>query len=118
MTLMQALRQYIETNNVRLEDLASRLDISTDTVQKFLYVDEDMYLSEFEEVLGVLNITIADLFAVPVIQAMEPMSVDNTLGMIYETLSSEDKEVIKQIMEALENMDAVIKVPKRSAYYN
>lgn len=118
MNLIQALRQYIESHNIKLDDLASRLDISLDTVQKFLYIDEDLYLSEFEEVLNVLNITYSDLFAMASTNGLEPTTVDNTLGMIYETLSTEDKEVIKQIMEALENMDAVIKVPRRSNYYN
>lgn len=118
MVLVKALVAYIEKNNVSLPEIAGRMDMEIEELKKMLYWDEDIYMSEFDDILGLLNITYQDLMTDVQPILMDSLNVDQTLGIIYDNLSDEEKTVVKQIMEVLENMDSVSKTTRRSAYIN
>jgi hypothetical protein len=119
MSLIRSLISYIENNSISYDDIAEKIGISEDELKGMIFVDGDLYLSELDEILEVLNISYADLSAGLVRQGMiTPSQIEGSLTMVTDGMSDDEKNVLKQVMEAIESVDSMIKANVKGNYMN
>lgn len=117
MNLIKALISFIEKNEMSYDSIAQKMGMGEEDLKNMLLVEQDFYLSELDEILHVLNISYADL-AMGVSKAPSVQTMEGSLTMILDSANSDEKNVVKQVMEAIESMDSMIRVNTRNNYMN
>lgn len=114
MTLIKRLVGYIETNKIDYNFIASELDIDEQELKRMLYWDEDLLVSELEDIMAVVGITFNDLFEFEIPKVKE-FSLDNSINILMDNLSNEEKDLLEQLINLIEtesNLLSPIQVKK------
>jgi hypothetical protein len=109
----------MEKNNISYDDVAEKMGLGGDELKGMLFVDGDLYMSEMDEILEILGISYADLSMGVVSKGMiTPSQIEGSLTMVIDGMSDDEKNVLKQVMEAIESVDSMIKANVKGNYIN
>ena len=102
MDLVKKLINYIENNNIDYNYIASELELEEQELKRMLFWDEDLLISELDDILEVIGITIAELLNVEV-QEKPVLRIDSSINLLMDSLSNEEKELLEHIINMIES---------------
>jgi len=101
MQLLKLLIKYIEEHNVDYSYIARELELEEQELKRMLYWDEDLLLSELDDIMNAIGISYKDLSG-DLIPNTTEISFETSVSKLMENLSGEERNMLEQLIEAVE----------------
>lgn len=102
MQLLKLLIRYIEEHGVDYAFVANRLELEEQELKRMLYWDEDILLSELDDIMSVIGISYKDLSSDLGILQTPDSSFETSVNKLMENLTDEERNLLEQLIEAAE----------------
>lgn len=102
MQLLKLLIKYIEEHDVDYAFIARELELEEQELKRMLYWDEDLLLSELDDIMSAIGISYNDLSG-GLHSAPSDISFETSVSKLMENLSQEEKNLLEQLIEAVES---------------
>lgn len=118
MQLLKLLIRYIEENDVDYAFIARELELEEQELKRMLYWDEDLLLSELDDIMSAIGITyneLSDDFASAPLEA----TFETSVNKLMENLSQEERNLLEQLIEAVEaDSNSIANIQVSKTYIN